>query len=386
MIPRTIRIVLALATSVPSIAGCVDASHFDATDLKSHSSEVQGSLRSEHFDIVQDGSRASRATGMLAVAIRNARGDQETVPSNAKPPLPSHYYVRGTCGVTFIAPHYAITAAHCVSGANLPDPNTWFPVYTYDIRGMRDDWTLEFTTFTSGMFPNYEPLGGGASAADLPGYERQDHPCQVRARCSTTFGPQHNCTIGADIALLYCPLRPRDAEWLPVADADPQTGSVDMYWFHELLSMPTAEPPESAPPEEDDRFTHYTRWTQGMNAANFHYLDSRTNAILPLKSIPWPDGTPRTRLGPGGAATGTDLFGCHGTSGSGVLQRDAQGNHELLGPVAEGASWWQQFRLCTDPDPMLHRPGVFNISYTSNASTQQLETAFLAELTANRGP
>jgi hypothetical protein len=174
-------------------------------------------------------------------------------------------------------------------------------------------------------------------------------------------------------------------EWLPVAADDPETGPVEMYWFHELLSMPTSEvpPPPDGDPDEYDRFKHYTMLTPGAEAQNFHYLDSTLNAILPLKSIPWPDGTPRTRIERG--TTKTDLFGCHGTSGSGVLQIDADGNYELLGPaVAGNPDTWQRKRLCTDPDEF--QPGKYNIGYTSNKYTKMLEEAFFDRLKADREP
>jgi hypothetical protein len=367
-------IIAAVVLAVPFVAGCVDE-----VDVGSQASEVQASLVDEHFELVQDGSPASLATAMVEVPIRDASGAQKMVPSNAGPPFPPSYPVRGTCGVTFIAPHYAVTAAHCVSGTNVPQPTSIsLAVHSYDITAVAETWQLLFTGIVSGNFPNYEPLAGGPSADEIPGYQSQTTFCSVRARCSSAFGPKHNCSsFDADIALLHCPTRSSDAPWLRVAASDPQTGPVEMYWFHEVLYMPIDS---SSSPE---RFTHYTQLTS--QESNFHYLDSRTNAILPLKSVPWPDGTARRRTGPAPGGTGTDLFGCHGTSGSGVLQRNAQDQLELLGPVAQGNVSWQQTRLCTDPDPSRHQPGVFNISYTTNASTRQLETAFLPELATDRG-
>lgn len=50
----------------------------------------------------------------------------------------------------------------------------------------------------------------------------------------------------------------------------------------------------------------------------------------------------------------TDLYGCHGTSGSGVLQRNDDGELELLGPVRTGSDAWQSHLLC---DPANFREG-----------------------------
>lgn len=59
----------------------------------------------------------------------------------------------------------------------------------------------------------------------------------------------------------------------------------------------------------------------------------------------------------------TDLQGCHGTSGSGVLQERASGEYELLGPVSRGA--WTG-RLCSTPTS----PGMSQIAYSNLNYTQ----------------
>lgn len=284
--------------------------------------------------------------------------------------------------MTFIAPHYVITAAHCVRSDFLPNPYTQFWVYQYDIRDVTETWLLDYTAMNDGMFPDYEPLGGiggGYTAADIPGYQRYAHICWVRARCS--FG-SYNCSFAADIALIQCLDNASAIDWLPVAKNDPESGPVDMYWFHELLQMPTRDP-GGTPADEADRFTHYTHLVPGNEDENFHYLDSPYNAILPFKSIPWPDGTERKRLGSNPTGVTTDLFGCHGTSGSGGLQLDNKGNHELLGPVVTGGAWVNDNRLCTDVDDF--EPGRLNVVYERNTYTKQLEDDFLSELNADRG-
>jgi hypothetical protein len=149
-----------------------------------------------------------------------------------------------------------------------------------------------------------------------------------------------------------------------VAAFDPNTGPVEMYWFHELLVMPVRQPDASDPYTEHDRFEHYTLFDDQKREDNYHYLSGPANTLLPLRSIPWPNGAERQRLGGGW----TDLFACHGTSGSGVLQRDGQGDLELLGPAVGGG--WAGDRLCTDPD--VFEQGARNVLYTSNAAVKDL--------------
>jgi hypothetical protein len=58
----------------------------------------------------------------------------------------------------------------------------------------------------------------------------------------------------------------------------------------------------------------------------------------------------------------TDLFVCHGTSGSGILQLGASGRFELLGPVSVGGGVEGGVpQLCT-PDGAL-RPGTPKTAY-----------------------
>ncbi len=360
-------------------AGCLD----EGPALESQEQEVQAAFVGVHFDLARDSSLASRATGMLEVPIRDASGVPQTVPSRLRPPFPARYNVRGTCGVTFIAPHYAITATHCVDNVLVPDPATQqVLVHSYDITAVVEDWYLLFRGNVTGSYPNYAPITGLDEAADqTPGYRSDVTSCTVRARCAFLSSPGFNCTTGGDVALLYCPHRTSSA-WLPVASSDPGTGPVDMYWFHEVLYMPTTDPGTAGTTQERDRFAHYTSISAPLELRknNFHYLDSPTNAILPLKSRPWSDGTPRRRVGNGW----TDMFACHGTSGSGVLQVNALGKHELLGPVSGASPSWGSTRLCTDGATL--SPGIPNMSYTSNTSVRDLEAAFLLQLSRDRRP
>jgi hypothetical protein len=88
-------------------------------------------------------------------------------------------------------------------------------------------------------------------------------------------------------------------------------------------------------------------------------------------SATWAGGLDRRRLGVDGTVVWTDLFGCHGTSGSGVMQFDRRSNeYVLLGPVATASNDWGHERLCTDTGR--HRSGRANASYTGLFYTQAL--------------
>jgi hypothetical protein len=315
----------------------------------------------DHFAIARDGSIAARASGSVEVPLRK----------NGELQFQGGWVVRGSCGVTFISPRYAITAAHCVSPDNVPSLEEWLVVKTYDV-GTAQDWFFYFSGYLEGTFPNYEPL---VPVHEIGGYTATPYLCRVAARCGS-FGDS-SCTTGGDVAMLYCPYRPSDAAWLPVATSDDQSGPVEMYWPHELLVMPTTEPPLGS--AEHERWEHYTKLTSDRSQ-NFHYVGTPLTGLLPLKSIPWPDGTPRRRLG----GNWTDLYGCHGTSGSGILQRNAQGNLELLGPTESGSTRWVFDRLCDDPEDL--DPGEQGISYTDNSYVRALQTTFSWALQWDRYP
>jgi len=155
-----------------------------------------------------------------------------------------------------------------------------------------------------------------------------------------------------------------------------------MYWLHELLDMPTEEPPAGAGGQVFDHYYHYTWLDPNYRTANFHYVSSPVSALLPLKSLPWPNATPRTRLGASSQSqtVATDLFGCHGTSGSGVLQKNKNGTFDLLGPVIAGGNWVGT-RLCTGADA---QPGQPNVHYLKNATVRQLESAYDSVLRSDR--
>lgn len=384
---------LALSLLVAA-AGCASAPTGDSTededeaDLGATQAEVQAENGWKQFAIVQDGSRASKATGALEIPLRGADGQPATILSYTGPfGFPVRLPVRGTCGVTFISPHYAVTAAHCVEQRNVPDPpNTPLTVRQFDVTNA-SLLGLNAAALIKGTYPNYQPLSTAMS--NVPGYQSTALSCKLVSRCATPLidSPAYNCELGGDIAMLYCGGRSSSAPWLPVASSDPLAGPVEMYWFHELLSpIPLDQPAPGSPVVDFDRFQHYTAFNGGSSdklAAqmnNWHYIASPTNALLPLKSVPWSNGAPRQRLF---NSTRTDLFGCHGTSGSGVLQRNATGDLELLGPVSTGGEW-ARTRVCNHPDTF--QPGRTGLSYTPNAVTLQLQARYSRALWLDRNP
>ncbi len=291
---------------------------------------------------------ASRATGALFSPLLDADGAPLEGPGGTS--------LRTTCGVTFVSESDAMTAAHCVASDNDLDALT---VEMYRPTPALESGFLEGARL-SGSFPNFEhtPLG------PEQGYFVDRYPCRVVSRCSVDFGGPIDCEASlaeaGDTALLRCEGRPgRRYGFVNVALADDPNAEVLVPWKHEVYSV--RSDPESGYVE------HYEFLTSELGD-NYHYFGSDPDGVehhqlLPLIAPDFPDGTPHSKLG-GAMPMDTDVFGCHGTSGSGVLQ-PGRGALELLGPAAGGNAELSTY-LCNhapsfDGEP--REPGAPGIGY-----------------------
>jgi hypothetical protein len=319
---------------------------------------------------------ASRATGAIVPDLVDASGAPLRAANGTR--------MRGTCGVTFVAPSYAVTAAHCVDGTIMD--MTTLAVEMYRPTPALDQGFLAATALT-GTFPDFQHarLGPG------DGYLVERVHCELVSRCSDAYGGAVSCeaamATGADAALVRCDGAPGARfGFLDVATTDEPAGEVFMPWKHEVYDVPV----DSS--MQDDRFQHYVVYAGPTTGNNYHYFAADAagvdvNQLLPLVSADFADGTPHHKLG-AGAPGGTDLFGCHGTSGSGVLQPGARGFLELLGPVLFGNDELDTF-LC-DHDPSLlgssRGPGATGISYGPLALTRYLLARNQAAVDADCDP
>lgn len=104
--------------------------------------------------------------------------------------------------------------------------------------------------------------------------------------------------------------------------------------------MPPSPPPT---PEALDRWERYIGYRDfdldgHMSDDNFHYRWE--HLLWPMVSDVAPLGGPAIVTSAGATYTTTNLYGCHGTSGSGVFQR---GYTIYIGPVQTGSG----AQLCT---------------------------------------
>lgn len=336
----------------------------DAVDL--------AAINANQIEIAQDGSTPSKATGVVFIPFLDANHAQTFVPSAQYGNLP----LRGSCGVTFVSPRYAITASHCFADNNAWDPaNQTFTVKTFDVT-QANKFEFYFTAAMEGTFPNYSPIFD-KTANQVAGYQSTTYTCKIASRCAGPNATNYNCDgiSASDVTMLYCAARPSTRPWLHIANDPATSGPVHMYWFHELFSA------ENDP----DMAAHYTNL--GATSSNWHYVDAPSNVFLPFKSVPFANGAARSRLGASSNNdVRTDLYGCHGTSGSGVLSLSG-GTYKLLGPVHRSTAGWVG-KLCDDPAALLPGgPNGHGLTYSKNESVNALVNAkYLTKLQNDRVP
>lgn len=263
------------------------------------------------------------------------------------------------CGVTFVSPSFAVTADHCIVDT---DPELTVEAYRPTLA-LNQGFTA--ASIVSGTFPDY----AHARLGPEHGYYVDRFTCHLFAHCSAD-APGPCPQLSPDIALLECDGRPGDRYgFLDVAAVDRPDAEPFMPWKHEVYDLDQSPAP--------DLFARYAQLPADY-ADNYHYLalgvDGRElHQLLPLASARFAVDVPHQKVG-FGEHVFTDLLGCHGTSGSGALQRSELGPWQLLGPATFGDLELNRF-LCNHQPSLSgnrHGPGAFGLSYASLAQTHAL--------------
>ncbi|MBL4683707.1 MAG: hypothetical protein JKY37_03890, partial [Nannocystaceae bacterium] len=259
---------------------------------------------------------AMRSTGHLIVRLEGPAG---TGPANP----PTEDDISGTCGVTFVSPSIAVTAGHCLPGLSEFDE--------VEVRTPRVVAGFTPDPSITGTFPSY-------NHTDADGHFYDRYICKVRSRCYS-LTPPINCDITAedisvplstsalDIGILECDaLDGARHDYVNVAPSVANSDGVALPWYHELYEPPVTEPSAS------DFDAHYVQ--KGSYASNYHYLGAgERHQMLPLLSTDYYGDRWKVVSPPSGVVVRTNLRGCHGTSGSGVMRKNDELNPELIGPV-----------------------------------------------------
>jgi len=311
-------------------------------------------------------------------------------------PLTDDGQVWASCGLTFISKHFAITASHCVPARVIHNQRQFF-VQNFNIdqfvarlfssEGAALSAKFQQAATVTGTYPNWTTQARMAPSDGYVAMEPNAMTCGSVLRCGKTWGPQDNCPPdmaaqhngeGVDIALVFCPDRPAGRPWTTVFQGDDTTGMpVEAHWTHEMLNLAVEETDGFGPP---GNFWNYSFYSPNpldpvadMNAKrnNWHYRGLFFNQFFPVVSRTFPDGTQyATTSLVNETIRFTDMFACHGTSGSGVFP---QNSNQLLGPVSGGgnADPRARARLCSQTEIM--GSGVNNSAFTRPVWARRLE-------------
>ena len=155
---------------------------------------------------------SSFAQARSTAAIRGTNADANT----------SH----ASCGATFVSPHYAVTAAHCVNQYAL---GSTFTVEAFKTVNLDTNF-ISFTSSTvTGTWPTWTK---GPNLTSSQGWARTTYSCSVVRRCMSTEGGVENCPPGVtpdvDIAMIHCPGRSATLPFATTQTATDQNREVEV--------------------------------------------------------------------------------------------------------------------------------------------------------------
>lgn len=390
--------------------GCIDNSNADESSDTNINTDTILRYNSEHSFFALDTAReqVNLATGALFCNERNPNGEvRRTEAGNT---------VRVTCGLTFISPRYAITAAHCVDTNSCGGDDMTFPVRQYDISRLDMARWKAATSVQNIDDSNYEKWTFGDYLTEEDGYGFEEYECRTEVLCLDGQSGRNSdrCTedgsrFTGDIALIYCPTRDASAPFVDVAESVHTGDTVRAHWFFELTDFPL---PRS---DTDETYTQVNRYYNAYSPDkdSFHYIgfdSARETQLYPLVSAPWDDMSNLeaaiAALSAGNAGLGddsdfeslsgadyaslvaetgehvvlricdnliqSDIWACHGMSGSGVFQVGTDGEERLIGPVLMPG--WDSTTYATLCESAHAGPGQSLIQFTKPGRIRDLTT------------